>query len=485
MQAGVLAMSVHVLSVLLAVILVIGGCMAPGVPSPVSTPTLTSEEDVGINLSENLFEVKGLCTSGFERSREEVEAELMEEAKRRALEKLYGEEIKVVTVVEGGEVARDRVESAAAGKIRTLKAPLYTAGTTPGDICIEVVFYTTEEDRQRFRAQPIQGKACADQLPRERVQAEVRRAAELDALHRYDARLRDIPDEVARTLLRNVNYVQDGYIGATTTYCVEVRAEIIPILAETFLAEKEVEQATPANERAEAPTPSPPLSTRQPIDLPTDGPREPTPVQGNAPTRSPDPGETPMPPVALKGELLYEDTFDDLSQSASAWIIEEGMNISNGTLVIYPGFDAVLRERTPFTDFVFEARLFIPTKGSNALYLRYQRPPCATNNCSIQIALYYDSERSYQEVVARRFIGDKPGQQIDLIKNPSVSALYLGRWNTIVVSVRGDDYQVYLNDEHVLSFTDDTYDSGLLSLDNAGPHEIAFDYIRIYAPGKR
>jgi len=187
----------------------------------------------------------------------------------------------------------------------------------------------------------------------------------------------------------------------------------------------------------------------------------------------------PQPTTAMmaKGELLYQDTFDD----SSGWIIEEGVRIENGTMIISPRYDAVPKDPVTYADFAFEARFYIPATGSMAFYVRHQRPACPGWNCSIQIALYYDNNISYREVVARRWLGDKPSQQFDIAKNQSVSALHPDQWNTITVLAKGREYRVYINDASILSFSDSTYASGAFVMDNAGPtNEVKIDYIRIY-----
>jgi len=79
-------------------------------------------------------------------------------------------------------------------------------------------------------------------------------------------------------------------------------------------------------------------------------------------------------------------------------------------------------------------------------------------------------------VVARRFLGDKPSQQFDIIK-----ALRPGHRNKIVIMAKGSNYKVYINDVSVLDFSDGTYASGSFIIDNAGPNQIEIDYVRIYA----
>ena len=175
------------------------------------------------------------------------------------------------------------------------------------------------------------------------------------------------------------------------------------------------------------------------------------------------------------GDLLYEDTFDN----SVGWNIEDGVSIEQGSLIVQPGYDAVPKGISQFGDFVFETRFFIPDSGSMAFYLRHQMPPCPDWNCSIQIALYFSG--NYQEIAARRFLGDNLTEQFD-IKKTMLVALHPLDWNKMVVEARGSDYSVYINDTFVFRFSDNTYADGSFIIDNSEESNdtIKIDYIRVY-----
>lgn len=177
-------------------------------------------------------------------------------------------------------------------------------------------------------------------------------------------------------------------------------------------------------------------------------------------------------PVSSNGNLIYECNFDNSCQ----WNVEAGMKIENGMLLVSPGYDAVLGGASSFTNFILEAKFLLPPTGSMSFYIRHQRPACTDWNCSIQIGLYT------QEVVARRFLGDKSNQQIDIIKNKSVTSFRSNDWNIIIIVANGNNYTVYMNDVLALEFTDDTYSSGSFIIDNAidSIAEATIDYFRVY-----
>ena len=173
-----------------------------------------------------------------------------------------------------------------------------------------------------------------------------------------------------------------------------------------------------------------------------------------------------------KGNLIYECDF----AKACEWNIETGNRIENSTLFVSPGYDATLGSTSLFTNFVLEARFLLPLSGSMSFYVHHQRPACKDWNCSIQIGIYD------QEVVARRFLGDKSNQQIDILKNKSVTSFRSNEWNTIVIVAQENNYRVYMNDVLALEFTDDTYRSGSFIIDNAidSIAEVKIDYFRVF-----
>jgi len=225
--------------------------------------------------------------------------------------------------------------------------------------------------------------------------------------------------------------------------------------------------ATPELSLPTSTSSSPSQTPQQAIQQPSEVPPQPTEVML--------PSATPTPLILAKGKLVYEDNFN----SSLGWNVEQGMAIEDGNLIVWPGYDAVPKDSVKYTDFIFESRFYIPESGSMAFYLRHQRPPCTDWNCSIQIALYFDG--SYREIAARRFLGDKPRQQIDIRKAKS-PYLRPSDWNEVAVRMDGDNYAVYINDNFVLEFVDDTYSAGAFIIDNAADSsgEIRIDYIRIF-----
>ena len=174
--------------------------------------------------------------------------------------------------------------------------------------------------------------------------------------------------------------------------------------------------------------------------------------------------------------ISYEDTFD----VSSGWTLTEGVKIKEGYLLIYPSYDAVPDFSNTFSDFTFESRFHVSESGSMAFYMRNQVPTCQNGswNCSIQIVL--DFKSSNQVFVARRSLGNTLSP-IDITRSYG-NALHINDWNEILITAKGDNYKVYVNNSLVLEFSEDEYASGSFIIDN-DPYsnsEIKLDYIRIY-----
>ncbi len=103
----------------------------------------------------------------------------------------------------------------------------------------------------------------------------------------------------------------------------------------------------PAAPQVAAPTPRTP--TESAVSTPQPAPKPTTPSL---------PASTP-PRVMAKGELLYQDTFDD----SSGWIVEEGVRIENGTMIISPRYDAVPQNPVTYADFAFEFAVLYSCNG--------------------------------------------------------------------------------------------------------------------------
>lgn len=245
---------------------------------------------------------------------------------------------------------------------------------------------------------------------------------------------------------------QEPLVPASPTSQISQQVTQQPSKVPTLVTQEPLFSPSPTSQTSQQVTQQPSKAPIQPTQIPT------------------------LPPLNLaEGELVYEDEFDN----PSGWNVEEGMSIENGSLIVWPGYDAVPKAPDTYADFIFESRFYIPLSGSMAFYLRHQRPPCQNWNCSVQIALYFNN--TYQELAARRFQGDKPSQQVDL-KKTRISALNSPGWNTMVVQAKGSLYAVYINDIFVFDFADDVYTSGAFIIDNApgSSGEIKVDYIRIF-----
>ncbi len=283
------------------------GCV---VPQPVGQSiSVATEDQTGVTR----------CRSplGYSGSLDDLREDLLQEAKLQAVGTLYGEEIRSVTVVTNFVATEDQIKSTAIGKVRLLNNPEYhSSEANLGDVCISVVVYTTPADRQIFAPKRIEGRKCnfTDRISAERIKEASEQGAEIDALHRYNTRLRDVSEERLLKLLQNVEYSENGYVQDTPTYCVTLTAEVRPIVVTTLIEDMGKTTSadaiplptlqTPVVETPTAtdtPTSTPtltPTATATPSPLPTHTPTAtdtPSPIPTVTPTPTPKPTRTSTP----------------------------------------------------------------------------------------------------------------------------------------------------------------------------------------------
>jgi hypothetical protein len=172
------------------------------------------------------------------------------------------------------------------------------------------------------------------------------------------------------------------------------------------------------------------------------------------------------------GELLYEENFE---QDTGAWSFKYGSSITNGELIIASRTDAGPRTAGQYSDFVFETEfryLDTEAKNGNSFYLRHN--PCPGWNCSIQISIDAD----LKTVIARRMNGEKPAE--DLIPPIFIENLTVNEPLKLTVVAEDDSFKLFLNGTFIGVFSDTTYHSGGIIMDNGGTGPVAIDYLRIY-----
>lgn len=172
------------------------------------------------------------------------------------------------------------------------------------------------------------------------------------------------------------------------------------------------------------------------------------------------------------GKLLYEDTFDS---DTGVWLLEKGSRIQDGLLALSPSEHTVPSWDTSYSDFIFETSFqFVNTVSTEysgmSVYLRYVL--CASSQCSDQVGV-----STKGEVSAWSHDGAETKRVLAGTFAPDFNSTGTNKFTVIV---NKSEYQIFLNDVYVRSFSNPENKSGIIVLDVDGT-SIGFEYIRIYA----
>jgi len=176
---------------------------------------------------------KSYCMSalGYTSGTERIKKELVENAKRMAIEELFGELITSFTTVEDLVLKEDVIRSISVGYIRVRGVPAFSNGVNFGEVCVSLEAYTTEEDRDKLRPKRIAKKNCtADRniTTRELIE-QAKASAIISGLLDYDRRLESLASKDMLRLVHDVDYIESGFVPDTETYCVRVEGTVYPV----------------------------------------------------------------------------------------------------------------------------------------------------------------------------------------------------------------------------------------------------------------
>ena len=115
---------------------------------------------------------------------DQMKSNLLLQAKRAAVNELFGEFITAVTQVKNFAVTRDQIQALSAGFVRVRRVT-YDHGPNLGDVCVTITAYTTAEDRAKFVPENIEKRNCVSDATmsvgqlRRYAQEEIQRCSEL------------------------------------------------------------------------------------------------------------------------------------------------------------------------------------------------------------------------------------------------------------------------------------------------------------------
>lgn len=175
------------------------------------------------------------CTSLEGRGLEEAKKELLQDARRGAVEQLFGSLVTSLTQVENLALKKDEIQAASLGYVRLEGGPSFFNGQSLGELCVRIQAYATEEDRAKLKPKELSKKTCAAEGDVTTIRKRTEEKAILEALTDYDGALKKLPPARVLPLLHEVRFSEGGFVPETTTYCVRVAGTLYPVEAITSL----------------------------------------------------------------------------------------------------------------------------------------------------------------------------------------------------------------------------------------------------------
>lgn len=167
-----------------------------------------------------------------------LKSDLLLEAKRSAVNELFGELIIASTDVRNFVVTNDEIRASSVGFVREQGNISFVNGSNLAEVCVTIEAFTTEEDRKKFEPIRIEKRECASdpELSTRNVKELAKKKSIIQALIDYDRKLKDVAESDVLQLLRRVTYSNSDFISGTETYCTDVSGYVLPIEVITLLA---------------------------------------------------------------------------------------------------------------------------------------------------------------------------------------------------------------------------------------------------------
>ncbi|MCK6462809.1 MAG: hypothetical protein L6Q29_03275 [Candidatus Pacebacteria bacterium] len=183
---------------------------------------------------------KTACTSLAEygdMSLNKVRDLLLINAKREALSQIYGEMIYSESIVENWKLISDKIISKSLGIIRIEGDPEYYNGKNFGEVCVKINAYVTNQDLEKFKVIIVNlDRYCYTNpnMPLKNIKEKARESALLEIVKRQNPALKNISVDHASKLVHNFNIVNENFDFNTSSFCMDVKAEIIPFEIEFY-----------------------------------------------------------------------------------------------------------------------------------------------------------------------------------------------------------------------------------------------------------
>ena len=174
---------------------------------------------------------KTYCMSsiGYKSDIDDLKKELLNNAKRDAVNELFGELIKSFTKVENFKLTEDKIRASSAGFVRIKGNPAYCQGKNLGELCVKIEAYAKDEDFEKFKPKILTKKSCIAEGDVKTIKGRTEEKAKLEALIDYDQTLQKYPPKHILPLLHEIKFLESDFISSTSVYCVKVRGLAYPI----------------------------------------------------------------------------------------------------------------------------------------------------------------------------------------------------------------------------------------------------------------
>ncbi|KAB7883095.1 hypothetical protein [Poseidonibacter ostreae] len=186
--------------------------------------------------------VKTSCILQSEYSGKTLEQQkevLINQAKRDALEELYGSLIVSKTNVENGKLISDKIKQKAIGAIRVKGNPKFYNGENFGEICSDIKAYITEKDLEKYSQKQVSLKNfCFNDttVATKDIKYKAKEKAYREILTKYKPSLRNISLEEAQELIHKFNISKDKFDFNTGSYCFDAIGSVYPYELELYKA---------------------------------------------------------------------------------------------------------------------------------------------------------------------------------------------------------------------------------------------------------
>lgn len=202
--------------------------------SSLAQPHAVRAQDIAAQTVEKTY-----CAYAYSYSdAEAIKTDLLTNAKRQAVNQIFGELISASTAVENFVITRDQIQASSLGYVRIEGDPEYFNGVNLGEVCVKVRAYVTPDDRAKFTPELISKRFCFSNqdLTADKLASFVKEEAAVQALVDYNGSLAGVKRELLLGLLQKVTYLESDFLSGTTTYCASLEGYVTPVEVTALIA---------------------------------------------------------------------------------------------------------------------------------------------------------------------------------------------------------------------------------------------------------